>query len=73
MRIMIKSDNDWYKVIWYMHKKMIYSHTYPITYDVRVHKLLTKRALVHIRDEKYDLILLSYVSTLYQFKYGCQP
>ena len=26
MRIMIKSDNDWYEVIWYMHKKMIYSH-----------------------------------------------
>ena len=48
-----------------MHKKKIYSHIYPSTYDVRVHMLLHKHVLVHIRDDNDELILLPYVSTLY--------
>ena len=33
MRIMIKSDNDWYEVIRYVHNKRINSHIYPSTYS----------------------------------------
>ena len=62
---MIKSDSNWYQVIWYIHNKTIYSHTYTGTYDVRVQMLLPKRLLVHIWDEKHNLILLSYVSNIY--------
>ena len=35
MRMMIKSDNKWYGVIGYVHKKL-YILIYPSTYDVRV-------------------------------------
>ena len=62
---MINSDNEWYDVIWYIHKNMIYYHIYPSTYNVRVQMLLHKCVLVLIWDENYDLIVLSYVSTLY--------
>ena len=64
MVIITKLDINWYEVIKFMHEKMIYSQIYPITYEVRVHILFPKCVLVHIRDEKYDMILLSYVSTL---------
>ena len=40
MRIMIKLDNNWNEVIWYVHKKTIYSHIYPSTDDVRVQIML---------------------------------
>ena len=32
MRIMIKSDNYWYTVIWYMHNKTIYYNIFIVTY-----------------------------------------
>ena len=32
----IKSDNNWYEVILYMHNKMKYSHIYLCTYDLPV-------------------------------------
>ena len=60
IRIIVKSDNDWYKVIGYVQKKMIYSHVYPSTYDVRVQILLPKHVLVHIPDENNNIILLAY-------------
>ena len=63
--IMINSDNGWSKVIWYIHKKPIYSDIYPSTYDIRVQILLSKHVLVHVRDENYNMLLLSYVSTIY--------
>ena len=65
MIIMINPDNNWYGVIWYMYKKNIYSHIYPSTYGVHVQMLSPKHVLLHIRDDNYDMILLSYVSTLY--------
>ena len=66
MRIIIKSDNNWYEVICYVHKKIIYSHIYPIIYDIYVQIILPKRALVHIEDENNKPIWLPYVSTLYE-------
>ena len=65
MRITINSYNNWYEVIWYAHKKMLYSHIYPSTYDIHAQMILPKNVLVHIRDENYMMILLPYVSTLY--------
>ena len=65
MRIFIKSDHDWYKDIYYMHDKMIYSHLYSSIYDICVQMLLSKHVLVHIRDERYDLMLLSYMLNIY--------
>ena len=65
MIIMRNSYNYCYKVIWYMHNKMIYSNIYPSTYTLRVQVLLPKCILVRIREKKYDLILLSYASTQY--------
>ena len=65
MIIMIKSDNYWYEVICYIHKKILYYHIYLSNYDVRVQMLLPKRVLVNIQDDKYNLISLSYVSTLH--------
>ena len=63
--ITIEPDNNWYEVIQYMRKKMIYSHKYSSTYDVRVQMLLPKNVLVYIRYENKDLILIPYVSTFY--------
>ena len=51
---MIKSDNNWYEVIWYVNKKMIYSHIYSSTYDVRAHMILPKKVAVHIRDDNNE-------------------
>ena len=48
-----------------MHKKIIDYHTYPSTYNIHVKMILPKCVLVHTQDENYNLILLSYVSTLY--------
>ena len=48
-----------------MHNKTIYSHIYPSTYFVRVQILLPKHALMHMRDENDEIILLPYVPTLY--------
>ena len=64
MVIMIKSDNDWYEVIGYVHKKKMYSHIYTSTYNIRMQMLIPKRVLVHIWYENGDLIL-PYVSTFY--------
>ena len=65
MIIMIKSDKNLYEVIWYVHNKMLYSHIYTSIYDVREQMILPNHGLVHIWDENDDLILLPYVSTLY--------
>ena len=63
---MIKSGNNWYVVIWFMRKKMIYSNIYPSAYNVRMQMLLPKHVLVHIQDENDELILYPYVSTIYE-------
>ena len=62
---MINSYNNWYEDIWYMHKKTIYSHIFPSTYDVRVQMLLHKWVLVHIRNDNKDMILLAYLLDFY--------
>ena len=62
---MVNSDNNWYKVIVYVHNKMIYSHMYTSTYDLRVQILLPQHVLVYIRVEKDNMMLLPYVSTFY--------
>ena len=59
----IKSDNNWYEVIWYVHKKK--SHIYPSTYDLLMQMILPEHVLVHIWDDNDELILLLYVSPLY--------
>ena len=46
---------------WVCAQKMIDSHIYPSTYDVRVQILLPNHVLVHIRDDNDDIILLPYV------------
>ena len=65
MRKLINSDNNWYEVIWYIHKKTLYPHIYPSTYSVCVHMILPKHALVHIQDDNNELIWLTYVSNIY--------
>ena len=62
---MINSGIKWYAVIWYMRKKMIYYNIYTSTYNVHMQMLLPKHVLVHIQDENDELILLLYVSTIY--------
>ena len=58
-------DNDWCKVIRYVHKKSTNSHIYPSTYDIRVEILLSKYMLVYIWLYSGKLILLPYASTFY--------
>ena len=48
-----------------MHNKIIYSRICPSIYNVPVHILLPKQAVVQIQDESDKLILLPYVSTFY--------
>ena len=43
MRIIIKSDNNWHEVIWYVHKKKKYSHIYSSIYDVHAHVILPEK------------------------------
>ena len=49
-------------VIWYLYNKIIYTHTYPSTYEIRVQMIITNHVLVHIRDRNDELICLQYVS-----------
>ena len=56
--IYIKSDNNWYEVIWYVYKKMVYTHIYPSTHDVRAQIILPKQVLVHIWDGNDELMCL---------------
>ena len=51
IRIMINSDNDWYKVIWYVHKKMMYSQRYSSIYDICAQMILPEKVCVHNEDE----------------------
>ena len=48
---MIKSDNKWYEIIWYVHNKTMYSHIYTTNYDIRVQMILTNHVLIHICDD----------------------
>ena len=52
-------------VIWYVNYKTIYYHIYPRTYNISVQIILFKQVLVHIQYENYNVIILSYVLTLY--------
>ena len=54
MRIMINTDNDWYKVIWYVHNKIIYYHIYSSTHDVCAEMILPEQVLVHICDDNNE-------------------
>ena len=65
IRIIIKSYNYWYNIIWYVLNKTVYSHIYSSTHDVRAQMILTEQLLLHILDETKKPILLPYVSTLY--------
>ena len=47
MIILIKSDNDRYDVIWYLHKEIIYSHIYSSTeVEIKGVKRLGKGVLI---------------------------
>ena len=65
MKIMINLDNNLYKVLWYRHKKTIYYHIYPSTYDISVQILLHRHVMVHMQYANNDMILLPYVYTFY--------
>ena len=65
MRIIIKSDNRRYEVIWFMHNKSIDSHIYSSTYDVRAQIILPEQVSVHIQDNNNEPTLILYVSTIY--------
>ena len=41
---------------------MIYTYIYTNTYDIRVHMILPKHALIHMWYGNYELICLQYVS-----------
>ena len=44
--MVITPDDNWYEVIYYVQKEKLYSHIYPISYDVRVYMILPDPLLV---------------------------
>ena len=61
---MIKSYTDWYKVIWYFHKKTICYHIYSSTYEIHAQMILPEQVSVAIEDDNNELIWLPYVKNL---------
>ena len=64
IEVQIRDDNDnqvrkkWYEVIWYIHKKHIYSCMYPSNNDILVHMIWSDNVLVNVGYENKKLILL---------------
>ena len=63
----INSDNNWFHIILYVHKKIIYTHIYLFPYDVQVQMIISKYVLVHIWYGNDILIYLQYVSHFIQY------